>query len=146
MCSPQYKTCHSSFLKHRTGCFYAHEQSFPKIQPRVPARAPQCSSFLKNRTGWFMRMRRLFLKTNHVAEFAQHNPNLSQFFPEIKNRMLYAHAQTFPLSNHVIFYAHAREQTCSRIQPTWPTQFIDHIVRVMYSVTCTYNKNLVTVS
>jgi hypothetical protein len=48
-------------------------------------------------------------------------PNLSQFFPEIQNRMVYAHAQTFPLSNQVMFYVYAHAQTFPKIQPRGPT-------------------------
>jgi hypothetical protein len=88
-----------------------------------------------------MRMRRLSL--NPVcASLCTTMANLSQFFPEIQNRIVYEHAQeqTCPkfqpygrvrapqcptchnyfLKTEQMFDAHAQEQTCPTIQPRGP--------------------------
>ncbi len=67
-------------IQNRMLYAHAQEQTCPRIQPNGPIRAPQCqtcrSSFLKHGTGWFMRMRRLFLKSNHVSQLVHHNAKL----------------------------------------------------------------------
>jgi hypothetical protein len=71
-----------------------------RIQPRGPTREPQCqtcrSSFLKYRTGWFYAHAQ-----QQTCPRIQPGPVLTiqtllQFFPEIQNMMVYAHAQTCP--------------------------------------------------
>jgi hypothetical protein len=42
-----------------------------------------------------MRKRRFFLESNHVTQLVRHNSILLQFFPEIQNSIVYAHAHTF---------------------------------------------------
>jgi hypothetical protein len=89
------------FPKIQKRMVYAHAQTCPKIQPLSPVCSLPCqtcrSSFLKYRKGWFMRMRILSLNPVYASLYTT-MPNLSQFFPEIQNRIVYehAHAQTFP--------------------------------------------------